>query len=285
MPVRDPSVLVARRARSGRRSLVLLSAVVLLLAAVPALADEKPKLSSEWTPAPIVVDGANTEWKTLHSLGKNLRLSIGVRNNDRYLYVALITSDSITALQALTQGLVVWVDVDGGTRKRFGFAYPVGGGVMALNRERRGDEEAGVVPADEDAWARLLSEPSLMHGVLIGKDKDDRRPLALGEQQSVLAKIGHAQGMLVYELAFALAKAPDTPDGLGVKPGAVVGIGVETPDPTTAGSLQGRERGGTSRRGGGARDPDEDVESRRNLFLELKPIKAWTTIKLASRPQ
>lgn len=65
------------------------------------------KISSEWPTKPVVVDGVNTEWPTLTTIAKDVRVSIEVRNDDRHLYIALITSDSATALQALNDGLIV----------------------------------------------------------------------------------------------------------------------------------------------------------------------------------
>ena len=67
----------------------------------------------------------NTEWPVLSTIDKNVRFSFGARNDDRNLYIALITSDSATGLQALNEGLIVWFDVEGGTKKRFGIHYPV----------------------------------------------------------------------------------------------------------------------------------------------------------------
>jgi len=132
------------------------------------------------------------------------------------------------------------------------------------------------MPDDEEAWARVLSDSRFGQGEFLGTDRNDRRPIAIAEQRSVLARFGHSEGMLVCELAFALAKTDLTPDGLGVKPGAIVGVGVETPE-RGAGEPGGDGRGGMGGPpGGGMGGPGASAEQ--------KQIKAWTTVQLAVMP-
>ena len=89
-------------------------------------AASKAKLASDWTAMPVVVDGTSTAWSAFTSVEKDVRLSIAVKNDDQYLYLALLTSDTPTALQVLNQGLVVWFDIEGRSRKRLGIQYPMG---------------------------------------------------------------------------------------------------------------------------------------------------------------
>jgi hypothetical protein len=72
--------------------------VVLALGGLTVLAASKPKIESVWAEKPVAVDGVNTEWPVLSTIDKNVRFSIGAQNDDRYLYIALITGDSATGL-------------------------------------------------------------------------------------------------------------------------------------------------------------------------------------------
>ncbi len=101
--------------------------LVLAFGFLSLLAASKPKIQSVWAEKPVAIDGVNTEWPVLSTIDKNVRFSIGVRNDDLTLYVVLVTSDRATAVQTLTEGLVVWLDATGGSNKRFGFRYPFGG--------------------------------------------------------------------------------------------------------------------------------------------------------------
>ncbi len=290
---------------------------------------------SEWPKTPIVVDGKATEWPTLVSIAKDVRFSIAVRNDDRTLYIALITSDAMTALQTLNEGLVVWLDVAGGTRKRFGVHYPVGGpaGGQGGNRGRyssgngqrggqeqayeqqgQGNQQAGRYvgpPPDPDAvWNRATSDGRLAVAELLGPEKDQVRTLILDASPSIRAKIGHAEGMMVYELAIPLAVSPDSPEGLGALPGAIVGIGLETPERKAetgnygsrggggmggaGGGMGGRGgggyggmggRGGGDYGGGGSGGRGGGMGGPGGSFgQQTKPLKAWTTVLLATPP-
>jgi hypothetical protein len=291
----------------------------------------KAKLISEWLTTPVVVDGKATEWPSLVSIAKDVHYSIAVRNDDRTLYVALITSDAVTALQTLNQGLIVWLDAEGGSKKRFGLHYPIGrqAGPQGGSRERygsgggqrggqgqtdepqgQGNREAGGYvgppPDPEAVWNRAMSDGRLKTAELLGPEKDQVRTVMLEASQSIQAKIGRAEGMMVYELSIPLAASPEFPDGLGVRPRAIIGIGLETPERRAEpagygarggggmggagggyggrggggyGGMGGRggggERGG---RGGGTGGPGG------SFGQQAKPLKAWTTVQLATKP-
>jgi hypothetical protein len=222
-PVQPPAV----RAALGAACLAALLAPIALGAA------SKAKLTSEWPTSPVVVDGTNTEWPTLVSIAKDVRFSIAVRNDAQNLYVALITSDAATGLQALNAGLIVWLDAEGGSKKRFGIKYPIGrgpGSQRGAGQERAGEEggrrgrpdeggeqeggargygsPAGQAPDADAMWKQALSDGRLKRAELLGPGKDDVRDLMLDLSQGIRAKIGHADGMMVYELAVPLARTP-----------------------------------------------------------------------------
>lgn len=305
----------------------------LATASIALQASSKAKLLSEWAATPVVVDGVNNEWPTLVSIDKDVRFSIAVKNDGQYLYLALITSDGPTASQALNSGLIVWFDAGGGSKKRLGIKYPLGrepgsqqgagegrGGAGGWQRGRpsgsSGDEgnpaagsggQEGQPPDPERAWSRRLADPRLTLAELLGPGKDDVKSLALDLSQPIRMKLGHAEGMLVYELAIPLAKTTDSPDGLGVGPGAVVGIGLETPErKTSTGSAPGGYGGGMGGRGGGMGGRGGGMGGGYGGMggrgggmggrggemggpggahgQAQKPLKVWTTVQLATPP-
>jgi hypothetical protein len=297
---------MARSARLHARVLVgaPLAWIAVFAASISLGAATKAKLMSEWPRTPVVVDGKATEWPTLVSIAKDVHFSIAVRNDDRTLFIALITSDAVTALQTLNQGLVVWLDAKGGTRKAFGVHYPIGGSVGAQGEGR----SRNVGPPDPDAvWNRATSDGRLEVAELLGPEKDEVRTLMLDASPSIRARIGHAEGMLVYELAIPLAVSPDSPEGLGALPGAIVGIGLETPErKAEAGGPGGRAggsgggyggmggrggggyggmggRGGGGYGGGGAGGRGSGMGGPGGPFgQQAKPLKVWTTVQLAT---
>ena len=273
-------------------------------------AASKAKFTSEWAATPITVDGANTEWPTLLSFAKDIRISIAVRNDEQNLYVALITSDTTTALQVLRDGLIVWLDAEGGSKKRFGIKYPVsaepgpppdaGQGRDGSGQRGRPDGSGGQEgdgargygmpggqPRDaEGMWKQALSDGRLKRAELLGPGKDDVRVLMLEFSTSIRARLGRSDGMLIYELAVPLGKTQELPDGLGVRPGAIVGIGLETPERNTSMRGPGGGRGGSGGgRGGGMGGPGGGMGGPGGAFgQQQKALKAWTSVQLATPP-
>ena len=308
-------------------------AAVAALAGTMVFAASKAKIESAWLAAPVTVDGINKEWDALSTIAKDVRFSIAARNDDRRLYIALVTSDRATALQAVNEGLIVWVDPSAGSKKTFGLQYPLGrsfrgeGGPGDVprqlrrptggendqdqGRETRGRGDDGQDP--DSMWKVILSNPRMREADILGPGKDDRRHVLLDTEETLEAKVGWAEGMLVYELALPLDKTAQSPDGIGVRPGSVVGIGLETPERKSEGP--GGERGGPGgmggpgggmggpgggrgggmggmgggmggggRHGGGMGGPGGGMRGERGAFGERpKAIKAWTTVQLATR--
>ncbi len=316
--------------QSSRRRVFFLAGASLAWVAVSSMpaslsAASKAKLVSEWLKSPVVVDGKATEWPALVSIAKDVHFSIAVRNDDRTLYIALITSDRAAALQALTEGLIVWLDAAGGTKKRFGLRFPVGRRGAARGEPPdeptgQGNRAAGAYggqPPDAEAmWNRAASDGRLKMAELLGPEKDDARTVMLDASQSIQAKIGYAEGLMVYELAIPLTTSPEAP-GLGARPGAIVGVGLETPERTAdagrsggdrggggmggppggmgGGGMGGRGGGGMGGRGGGGMGggggrggmggPGGGAGGPGGPFGEqTKALKVWTTVQLATPP-
>jgi hypothetical protein len=258
------------RVRTGAVLAAFVTAIV--LPSATAQAADRAKILSEWPSSQTVVDGVNTEWSRVTTISKDVRLSIGVRNDDQHLFIALITSDSATSLRLLNEGLIVWIDSSGGTKKRFGIKYPIGrepGPPSGSGRrdassgrnsdDRRANEQqgpppdqaSGQPPDTEEIWKQALSDNRMLRGEILGPGKDAVREVVFAAQRSIKAKLGRADGMVVYEMSIAIGA--DRPNGLTLVPGAIIGIGVETPErkpPSASSGGRGGPGGNTEGSGG-----------------------------------
>jgi uncharacterized membrane protein YgcG len=244
------------------------------------------KLSSQWRDKDIRVDGTGDEWTPFVPFSKNSPFTLSLYNNQNFLYLALRTSDQATRLQLFRRGLIVWFDADGGTKKRFGIRYPVG----TLTYGARPDGSRGDTSQDSDAmWAQAQTDGRLNSLEVLGPGKDDRRSLILGKIEGIAAKIWSTQGTITYRLQVPLRVSTEMPYGVGSAAGAVIGLGLATPDPEEyqsrpavglGGMGGGRGGGGRGRRGGfgGSRVGGGGRSGAR----ESKPIKDWTTVRLAT---
>src|SRR5258708_16686741 len=117
-------------------------------------AAERPHFDSQVRDGAITVDGKYNDWYGhLQPFGKE-PIAIQFLNDGEFLYVRLTASDAATRMQIVRQGMTIWFDPGGGSRKKLGIKYPVveGGGPGGLGggprRRGEGGAGAGIGPAD-----------------------------------------------------------------------------------------------------------------------------------------
>ncbi len=275
-------------ARSARL-FVAVSVVVLSLASGVTLAAraKKPDMVSNWRgDAPIVIDGVNQEWQGRLSPAKDVPVSIGFFNDSQFLYFCLTTSDRAVREQIMRQGLIVWMDQEGGKKKSFGIEYPVGMRGMYMV-ERTGDT------SEPTGASRKPLEANQDRLVIHGPGKNDRNDVSFEEAPGIQAKVGESTGVLVYELRVPLAKGEGQPYAVGAKADSIVGVGLETPEmerpaerPMGGGGGGRGGFGGFGGRGGygggGGGYGGRSGGYGRSAGGEMaKPMKVWTTVQLA----
>jgi len=292
-----------------KRAVFGVTGTILIVSMAAVLAAKKPLLTSQWRDRELTIDGDSGDWPgPLRPIEENHPLMAAAMNDGQYLYLVLSTSDSTERRQILRQGLVVWFDPGGGEKKHFGLKYPVGvppeerptRGGGGGGGYRRGPGGGGGGHSTGDSGSGDSSHPTSPDQVeptnrleVYGPQKDDAHSFVADMAPGITVKTGQADGYLVYELKVPLAKTTDAPYAIETKPGAVIGIGIETPKmehPSgegrgggmgggmggMGGGMGGRGGGGMGH-GGGGRSGGEHGQSE-----QPKPLKNWATIQLAS---
>jgi hypothetical protein len=296
------------------RVVPVVAGILLAAVAVPQAESQNVALRSQWRDVEVRVDGSHVEWSELTSFGKDVPFSIGLKNDGQSLYVVLSSSDQSVPSLLMQRGLIVWFDAAGGTKKRFGIRYPVieGSGAGPGQRRAAGSgppgggqgrepgrepgrppgaegpppEPSGLMfdPAKDGRWGRLE---------LLGPGKDDRRSLILEAAPGIEVRIGRVEGSVVYELKVPLQIDDGHPYAIGAKPGARIGVGLETPEvakvesPGDVGKPGGRPPGGGMGGGGMGGGPPMGGgggPGGGRGFEPPKAIKAWATAQLAVPP-
>lgn len=259
-------------------------------------AAERPHFDSKGRDGAIAVDGRFDDWYgSLAPFGKDA-VAIQFLNDGEFLYVRLTASDAATRMQIVRQGMTVWFDPGGGTKKKFGIKYPVverdglggdaRGGGLGGGRGRRGEG-----PPDEESGAPTDRID------IIGPGKDEARSLTRDHSSGVDVAVRAEQGTLQYELKVPLARSADHPYAIDTVPGKTIGVGLETAKMQQrsfgagrgggigggggggGGGMGGGGRGrggGMPGRGGGGRGGD-----RQRGFEPPKPVKSWATVTIA----
>jgi uncharacterized membrane protein YgcG len=271
--------------------------LLLLLALVGGAAhlaakDATARLTSQWGTPDIQMGNTAVDSLPVVLFTKDSPFTIGLYNDRDFLYVLLRTSDAVMRARMLQEGFVVWFDPKGGTKKEFGIQYPSGqrgGGGRSGGyggRPRGGNTDVEVM------WEQAENNGALAALELLGPGKDDRLRLLVARTTDPKVRITSVEGTVTYQMKVLLATNGEDHHAIGTKPGSVIGVGLVTPDPLEnsnrstmrgggGGGSGGRAGGGRGGRGGGRRGGYGGGQSRAD-FERPKPLKEWTTVKLAT---
>jgi hypothetical protein len=246
--------------------------------AAGAFAADTPRIESAWIAEAPAIDGQLKDWGSpLVSLG-SAPLSIGVRNDGAFLYIALAASEPATRMMLGRGGLTLWWDPAGKDKKSSGITIPptMAGGPGMRGRGQFGgppDQDGqppshGAPPQGQGSPPQGQSGPPqqgqesqrpsgpvglaiepIGHVEVIGPGKDDRRRLELAFAKTVGLDVATrmGEGVLIYELRVPLPASEGQPYAVRSTPGATIGLGVATGEIPRPGG-RGDEGGG---RGGG----------------------------------
>ena len=122
----------------GERSFARGACVAALVAATLGLAAacKEVELASGWAAGGIEVDGVDDEWTGATTYFEKQDVTVGLLNDEEFLYVSLVTSGPV-GRQAMATSLTVWFDPDGGATS----------GMASASRCRRSRASGRVVVA------------------------------------------------------------------------------------------------------------------------------------------
>ncbi len=265
----------------------LRAGLMLMAVAVPVdglAAGQKAVVASRWPGSTVAVDGAATEWEGAMVRLEEAKLSIGVANDGDSLWLCLTASEPRVAAQMLRQGLIVWFDPAGGTKKVFGIKYPVG--TFSMDRPRPASRAR---PSARDTPPEPIEIINRLE--LLGPGKQEQRSLVADQAPGIHVKVGQAEGVVVYELAVPLVRTADHPFAIGARPGAVIGVGLGTPRQEAGINASGGPPrtgfsgpGGMSGRGGAGGMGGPPRGSGLGRGQPPKPMKWWVAVRLAAPP-
>lgn len=287
---------------------------VFAVSAATLMASDKPRFESSPRLDAVTIDGRFDDWPgNLEPFGDK-PLSIQFQNDGEFLYLRFSASDPATRRQILRQGLTVWFDPAGGTKKHFGVRYPVvdqaqysqggrtgggyggggygGGGYGGYGGSHRGGGDRDR-PEGGSSEGEPSAEPSPTERVdILGPGKDDAREMTRDHLQGIDVALRTVEGVLQYELKVPLENSSDHPNAIEAVSGKPIGFGFETPKASQppmsygpGGGMggfggmgghggMGGYGGGMGRRGGGGGQRDNSNPP--------KPLNGWGIVSLAT---
>lgn len=247
-------------------------------------------LQSEALDRAITVDGAVDDWQDALTPIEKKNLSLGLRNDGTFLYLALVSSDRQFINQMMSRGFTVWFDAEGGKERAFGIRFPLG--LMASGR--------GVPPRDrqqnQDPDARRQRFEESMADLEIFDGEESSMRFGMDAINGIAVKATLDTGTMMYELQVPLRKSEAYAFAIDAAPGDAIGVGLETPEIDREAMRQqmrgrGGGRGGAGGRGGvggpgggrgGIGGPGGGRGERGGFGgQQPDPFKLWTTVTLA----
>lgn len=187
------------------------------------------ELKSNWLDREIIVDGKSDEWVGVMVYFENKNISVGLLNDEAFIYLCMIADDPQIRSQVLGNGLILWFDPEGGNKKGFGIKYPVGIQLdesfrrMGINKEEREGFK------DKERMREFL-KGTLSELEILSSGREKGKRMLIDEARGIEVKFEAYSGMIVYECKIPFSKNDEHPYAVGAKTGDMIGIGIETPN-------------------------------------------------------
>ena len=186
----------------------------------------RPEVKCVWVKNPVTVDGQNKEWIGSLTLFEKEDIALGVKRDEDFLYLGVLFSGETILQQVLTQGLIVWLDPEGGKEKKLGVKFPLT--TMEIesfpdSRNHTPGDSPQMKPANEEG----MSQPS--HFIFLVAEEDDETMLEYLQPEAMEVQAAQLAHTLFYELKIPLNRDKDHPVGIGIRSNKKLSIGLEAP--------------------------------------------------------
>ncbi len=197
---------------------------------------------------------------------------LGLINDDRHLFVSLMTENPMILAQIMRQGLTLWLDPKGGKEKDFGIKFPLG----RQDGERISRES--LQGLDRESMIERFQE-TLIELEILGPGEELVEKLAVDDAKGIKVKLRAEGGLLIYEIKVPLSASEEYPYAVRAKVGNTIGVGFESPKlemERPGGMRGGGPPGGMGGRGGGRGGMP-------GFGLRMpEKLKIWASVQLAS---
>ncbi|OGU98055.1 MAG: hypothetical protein A3J84_06245 [Ignavibacteria bacterium RIFOXYA2_FULL_37_17] len=208
--------------------------------------------TSVWKDNEIKIDGDISDWQNALISIPDKKFAVGFKNDDKFLYISLITDDRMKIMQMLREGFITWVTPNEGDGKTFGVKFPLsnkdmeGEQLQSMNREPFQRDNRDNM---EKQFVRLLNRQNELE--IINKDKFPLSLMPLENKEGIKVKLGYTANNFVYELQIPLTTGENYSFPVNAAPGGKVSIRFETEKMDLENSRGAMREGGAAPRSGG----------------------------------
>ena len=208
-------------------------------------------VKSAWDSSKIVVDGNDKDWGDTMFYIPDAKLTVGLQNNSKYLYMILKTTDRQQTVQILELGMTVWFDPSGGSHETFGIHFPLARREDGRVNRQSGDNNNSGMDGDMSRSFMAINPDQLE---ILGANKNGPVRMSIAELRGIQLQLHHTGEGLIYELRVPLHSSPDDPYAINPM-GNQIGVQFEggkfhMPSFAGRGDGYGRGEGGEGMPGG-----------------------------------
>lgn len=267
--------------KSGNGALRVAIMLLVVLSAPTFAGCGDVELASQWKSREVTVDGLDSEWDGARSYIAGAKGSIGVLNDDEYLYICLTTGHPDIKRQVMTRGFTLWFDPSGGKDRVFGIRFPVGMG--GPNSQPMMAAQSMSDSTDMHERFRRMSREL----EILGPGEGERREMLVATVSGIDVGMEVSEHRFTYELKIPIAKTEGHPFAIGTHAGDQIGVRFETPKPDREAmrenvGLRGGGRGGMGNGKGGGRGGRGGGMGGGRRPQMLEPLDLWARVQLAS---
>lgn len=250
-----------------------------------------PVLQNNWRASEIKIDGNYNDWQAYLKPLADQKISLGFTNDDKFLYMCLVTEDRMKVMQLTRAGFITWFIPASGSDNTFGIKYPLPNkNIPREQMQGMGREllQQGAPGGGLDKMVNMMLEKQ-NEMQIINSDKYSLSLLPLENQDGIKAKLGYTEGKLVYELQVPLAvhNQGDYAFQIASVPGDILQIKFETEQAEAAAgraSGAGMAQGGGQMGGGGMGGMRQGAAGgNMQRFQMTEPLNYSTEVKLAQQ--
>ncbi|MCK5051078.1 MAG: hypothetical protein KAS53_05025 [Candidatus Cloacimonetes bacterium] len=245
------------------------------------------ELQSSWKDRTVIIDGNDEDWKDQKYYIREKNITVGVMNDERYLYLCFYPTNRKLSELLLKQGLTIWFNGEGKRKKDFGIKFPLGLKNMVKDRSKIDSNFRDIEP---EMMEKMVNEMSNKLEIL-GSEKNNGKTVGIKNLVGVEIALGVQKGVFVYELKIPYKHNQVYSATIGAEPGSEICLYFETSeidfeemnsqmDNRPSSMDSGMSGGKGSGRGGGGRSGGSKEGSDRQTSSSLN---AWVQIQLATQ--
>ena len=184
------------------------------------------ELQSSWKDRTIKIDGNDDDWKDKKYYIRDKNISIGVMNDEKYLYLCFYPTNRKLSEQLLRQGLTIWFNGEGKKKKDFGIKFPLGLKNMMKDRSKTDSNFKDIEPEMIENMVKKKSKKL----EILGSRKEDVKTLEIKNLVGIEIALGVQKGVFVYELKIPYEHNQVYSASVGAEPGSEICLYFETPE-------------------------------------------------------